>query len=82
MEIKTVDFLLGVAMGGVLALGLGFAIRKVRAWLGYSEAGKLEEENRALKRRLAEKDRHIGRMLSEMENLAQRLGERMAGKKE
>ena len=36
---------------------------------------RLRSENRSLKRRLAEKDRHIGRMLSETERLAERLGE-------
>ncbi len=82
MEIKTVDFVVGVAVGGVLALGLGYAIKKVKGWLGYSEAGRLQEENRALHRRLSEKDRYISRMLAETERLAQRLGERMAGKKE
>jgi len=76
------DFILGGVLGGGLAVGLGFAVRKVRGWLGYSEAGRLEEENRSLKRRLAEKDRHIARMLAETERLAQRLGERMVGKKE
>jgi hypothetical protein len=82
MEIKTMDFFLGLGIGVVLAGGLCLAVGKVRAWLGYSEAGRLKRENRDLKRRLAEKDRHIGRMLTETERLAQRLGERMAGKKE
>ena len=77
MEIKTVDFLLGMAMGAVLAVGLTLAAAKVRGWMGYSETGRLKTENRALRRRLAEKDRHIGRMLEETERLAENLGKRM-----
>jgi hypothetical protein len=75
MEIKPLDFFLGLTLGGVLGVGLTLGIIKVRGWLGRSEAGRLQSENRTLKRRLAEKDRHIGRMLSETERLAEKLGQ-------
>jgi len=75
MEIKTLDFLVGLSVGAILGVGLTLGVRRVRHWLGYSEVSKLRSENRSLKRRLAEKDRHIGRMISETERLAERLGE-------
>lgn len=73
MEIKTLDFLVGLMAGAALGVGLTLGVIKVRAWLGVSEGGRLKSENRSLRRRLAEKDRHIGRMLSETERLAERL---------
>ena len=75
MEIKGLDLLMGLAAGAALGVGLTLAVIRVRGWLGYSETGRLKGENRDLKRRLAEKDRHIGRMLAETERLAERLGE-------
>jgi hypothetical protein len=74
MEIKPLDFFLGLSLGAALGVGLTLGAIKIRGWLGKSEASRLKSENRALKRRLAEKDRHIGRMLSETERLAERLG--------
>jgi glucose-6-phosphate-specific signal transduction histidine kinase len=73
MEIKTLDFLVGLSVGAILGTGLTVAVSRLRRWLGYSEAGRLQAENRQLKKRLAEKDRHIGRMLSETERLAEKL---------
>ena len=75
MEIKALDFFMGLSVGAILGVGLTLLAGRVRAWLGYSEAGRLKAENRSLQRRLAEKDRHIGRMLKETERLAERLGE-------
>jgi len=75
MEIKPLDFFLGLTLGTGLGVLLTLAALKVRGWLGYSAAGRLKSENRSLKKRLAEKDRHIGRMLSETERLAERLGQ-------
>jgi hypothetical protein len=74
MEIKALDFLLGLTLGAALGVGLTLAAIKVRGWLGRSETGRLKSENRSLKKRLAEKDRHIGRMITETERLAERLG--------
>ena len=76
MEIKPLDFFIGLTLG--LALGVGGAILggRVRGWLGYSETGRLRAENRALSHRLAEKDRHIGKMLTETQRLAERLGKK------
>ena len=61
-----------------MALGVGgtMLVSRIRGWLGRSEVGRLRSENRALKRRLAEKDRHIGRMLTETQRLAERLGKK------
>ena len=75
MEINILDFLVGLSVGAILGVGLTLGVRRVRHWLGYSEVSRLRSENRSLKRRLAEKDRHIGRMLTETERLAERLGE-------
>jgi hypothetical protein len=69
------DFFLGAFIGVALGVGGTLAVRRAREWLGHSETGRLQEENRALKRRLAEKDRHIGRMLTETERLAEKLGQ-------
>jgi hypothetical protein len=75
MEINPLDFWVGLITGAVLGVGLTLGVIKLRHWLGYSEAGRLKTENRSLKRRLAEKDRHISRMLTETERLAERLGD-------
>jgi hypothetical protein len=75
MEIKTLDFMLGFTLGGLLAVALTLAVIRVRGWLGHTVAGRLQAENRELKRRLTEKDRHIGRMLAETERLAEKLGQ-------
>jgi len=75
MEIKGLDLLMGFAAGAALGAGLTLAVIRIRGWLGYSETGRLKGENRDLKRRLTEKDRHIGRMLAETERLAERLGD-------
>ena len=75
MEIKPLDFFIGLSLGAILGVGGTWLFHRVRHWLGYSEISRLHAENRSLKRRLAEKDRHIGRMLAETERLAERLGE-------
>ncbi len=75
METRTLDSFIGLSLGIVLGVGGTWAFQRVRHWLGRSEVSRLRTENRALKRRLAEKDRHIGRMLNETERLAERLGE-------
>jgi hypothetical protein len=75
MEIKALDFFLGLIIGSGLGVGVLLAVNRIRSWLGHSELSKLRVENRQLKRRLVEKDRHIGRMISETEKLAERLGE-------
>ncbi len=75
MEIKPLDSFIGLSVGVILGVGGTWVFHRVRSWLGYSEVSRLRAENRSLKRRLAEKDRHIGRMLSETERLAERLGE-------
>jgi len=76
MEIKPLDFFIGLALGVALGVGGAILAGRVRGWLGYSETGRLRAENRTLKRRLAEKDRHIGRMLTETQRLAERLGQK------
>jgi hypothetical protein len=75
MELKALDFFMGLTLGAALGVGLTLGVIKVRGWLGRSETGRLQSENRTLKRRLAEKDRHIGRMLNETERLAEKLGQ-------
>ena len=69
------DFLIGVGTGAILGVGLTLAVRSIRGWLGYSEVSRLRSEVRSLKRRLGEKDRHVARMLTETERLAERLKE-------
>ena len=78
MEIKGLEVFLGFATGAVLGVGLTLAVIRIRGWLGYSETGRLKGENRDLKRRLTEKDRHIGRMLEETQRLAETLGQAKA----
>ena len=69
------DFLLGLTLGGALGVGLTLLVRRLRNWLGKSELSRLQSENRTLARRLAEKDRHIGRILAETQRLAEHLGQ-------
>jgi len=76
MEIKALDFFMGLSVGAVLGVGLTWLFSRIRGWLGRSEVGRLRSENRTLERRLAEKDRHIGRMLTETQRLAERLGQK------
>jgi hypothetical protein len=75
MEIRVLDFFLGVAAGFVLGLGLFWLVGRLRIWMGWSEMGRLTKENRELKRRLAEKDRHVSRMMQEAERLAEKLAQ-------
>jgi hypothetical protein len=75
LEIRLLDFSLGLAAGLILALVLIFLVSRVRFWLGKSPVGRLTAENRELKRRLAEKDRHVSRMLEETERLAEKLAQ-------
>jgi hypothetical protein len=74
MEINTLNLVIGLILGAALGVGGTLVVIRIRDWLGHSEAGRLRLENRALSRRLAEKDRHIGRMLAETQRLAERLG--------
>ena len=76
MEIKPLDFLIGLTLGLALGVGGTILVGRVRGWLGRSETGRLRADNRTLKRRLEEKDRHIGRMLTETQRLAERLGQK------
>jgi hypothetical protein len=73
MEIRLLDFAIGLAAGLLLGCGLVWLVGRMRSWLGKSEVGRLASENRELKRRLAEKDRHVTRMLQETERLAEKL---------
>jgi hypothetical protein len=75
MEIKTLDFFVGVTLGIALGTGGTILVSRLRSWLGHSEVGRLRAQNQTLERRLAEKDRHIGRMLTETQRLAERLGQ-------
>jgi uncharacterized membrane-anchored protein YhcB (DUF1043 family) len=73
LEIRLLDFSLGLAAGLILGFVLVFLVSRARSWLGKSAVGRLTKENRELKRRLAEKDRHVSRMLQETERLAEKL---------
>jgi hypothetical protein len=74
MEIKPLDFFIGLILGAALGVGGTILGGRIRGWLGRSELGRLRSENTTLTRRLADKDRHIGRMLSEAQRLAEQLG--------
>ncbi len=76
MEIKALDFVIGMTLGLALGVGGTLLAGRVRGWLGRSEVGRLRGENRTLQRRLEEKDRHIGKMLRETQRLAERLGQK------
>jgi uncharacterized membrane-anchored protein YhcB (DUF1043 family) len=75
LEIRLLDFSLGMLAGLVLGFIIVFLVIRVRSWLGKSAVGRLTSENRELKRRLAEKDRHVSRMLEETERLAEKLAQ-------
>ena len=76
MEIKPLDFLIGMSLGLALGVGGTMLVGRIRGWLGRSEVGRLRSENRTLTRRLAEKDRHVAKMLAETQRLAERLGKK------
>jgi ubiquinone biosynthesis protein UbiJ len=76
MEIKTLDFVIGLILGAALGTGGTIFVSRIRGWLGRSEASRLRSENRVLSRRLVEKDRHIAKMLAETQRLAERLGQK------
>ncbi len=76
MEIKPLDFFIGLALGAALGIVGTLLVSRIRGWLGRSEVGRLRSENRTLARRLAEKDRHIATMLAETQRLAERLGQK------
>lgn len=73
MEIRGLDFSLGLALGLGLGVGVAWLTGRLRHFLGRSPEGRLAAEIRDLKRRLAEKDRHVSRMLKETERLAEKL---------
>ena len=75
VEIRVLDFSLGLAAGLALGLVLTWLVGRLRTWTGRSPLGRLTAENRELKRRLAEKDRHVSRMLAETERLAEKLAQ-------
>ena len=75
MENSTLNLILGLILGAALGVGGLMLITRIRDWLGHSEAGRLRAENHSLQRRLAEKDRHVRRMLSETQRLAEKLGQ-------
>ena len=41
MEIKTLDFFVGLSVGAVLGVGGTWLFHRVRDWLGYSEVSRL-----------------------------------------
>jgi hypothetical protein len=73
MELDLVEFSLGLATGLIMGVGFTLAGVKLKGLFKGSETKRLRDENRNLKRRLEEKDRHIGRMLTETEKLVQGL---------
>jgi hypothetical protein len=77
-----VDFFLGTLFGASFGAGVTLAVVWLRRWLGYSETGRLARENRQMQRRLADKDRHIARMLTETERLAEKLGKNAGHRKD
>jgi hypothetical protein len=76
MEIRPLDFFIGLSLGLALGAGGTVLVSRIRGWLGYSETGRLRAENRVLARRLAAKDRHVSKMLTEAQRLAERLGQK------
>jgi len=81
MESNTLNLIVAVVLGAGLGVGGTMLVTRIRNWLGYSETGRLRGENRVLSRRLAEKDRHVRRMLSEAQRLAEQLGQHNVPKK-
>jgi hypothetical protein len=75
MENSTLNLIVGLILGAALGVGGFMLVTRIRDWLGHSEAGRLRAENHTLQRRLAEKDRHVRRMLTETQRLAERLGQ-------
>ncbi len=75
MEFHGLEFSLGLAAGFGLGVATVWLVGRVRSWLGKSAVGRLARENRELKRRLGEKDRHVSRMLHETERLAEKLAQ-------
>ncbi|MDD3581214.1 MAG: hypothetical protein PHW74_09365 [Desulfobacca sp.] len=73
MEFSALEFILGLVIGLIFGVGLTLAVIKIKSLFKGSEVKRLRDENRQLKRRLEEKDRHIGRMLTETEKLVQGL---------
>ena len=50
MEIKPLDFLIGLSLGLALGVGGTMLVSRIRGWLGRSEIGRLRAENRVLAR--------------------------------
>jgi uncharacterized membrane-anchored protein YhcB (DUF1043 family) len=75
MEIRLLDFTIGLVVGIILGLGMFWLGSRLRNWVGRSEMGRLTTEIRQLKRRLDEKDRRVSRMMTEAERLAEKLAQ-------
>ena len=48
MEIKPLDFFIGMSLGLALGVGGTMLVSRIRGWLGRSEVGRLRSENRTL----------------------------------
>jgi F0F1-type ATP synthase membrane subunit b/b' len=75
-------FWIGTALGVVVGVVGTVVYGKIRGFFAKSEVAKLRQENRTLKQRLENKDKHIQEMMYHTEKIAAGLTDQANRKKE
>lgn len=80
MENPSFYLWIGLALGAVIGVAATLLYGKIRGLFAKSEVARLRKENRTLKQRLDNKDKHIQEMMHHTEKIATGLAEQTSRK--